>query len=61
MAKAWFEDGPDDPKLTLIKVTPEDGHYWDTKNGRLISMIKIAAAALTGSEMDIGVESNLKV
>ena len=46
---AWFEEGKDDPQVSLIKVTPEDGHYWDTKNGKLVTLIKIAMAAVTGN------------
>ena len=61
LAKAWFEEGKDDPDITLLKVEPENGHYWDTKNGKLVSTIKIAIAALTGNEMDGGVQGNLNV
>jgi general stress protein 26 len=28
--KTWFTGGPDDPKLTIIKVEPEHIYYWDT-------------------------------
>ena len=31
IAKTWFHEGPRDPSLTILKVTPEDGYYWDTK------------------------------
>lgn len=61
IARAWFEKGKDDPALSLLRVTPEEGHYWDTKNGKLISLIKIAVAALTGKQMDGGVDGDLKV
>lgn len=61
LAKAWFEKGKDDPDITLLKVTPDEGHYWDTKNGKLISMLKIVTAALTGNHMDGGIEGNIKV
>ena len=47
-AKIWFKDA-NDPNLTIIKVTPEDGYYWDTKNGRLVTLLKIAVAAVTGN------------
>ena len=60
LAKAWFEQGKEDPDITLIKVHPDVGHYWDTKNGKLISMIKIAAAALTGNQPDAGVHGSVK-
>ena len=31
IAKAWFTEGKDDPAISLIKVTPQEGYYWDTK------------------------------
>ena len=61
IAKAWFENGKDDPHISLIKIHPEEGHYWDTKNGKLISLIKIATAALTGHGMDGGIEGDIKL
>ncbi|MEP6675233.1 MAG: pyridoxamine 5'-phosphate oxidase family protein [Ferruginibacter sp.] len=61
IAKAWFEEGKEDPDITLLKVHPEEGHYWDTKNGKLVSLIKIATAALTGHGMDGGIEGNMKL
>jgi general stress protein 26 len=62
IAKAWFEEGVDDPRISLIKVKPKTGHYWDTKNGKLVSMLKIAAAVVTGKEgMDDGIEGDLKI
>ncbi|MGC4035466.1 MAG: pyridoxamine 5'-phosphate oxidase family protein [Chitinophagaceae bacterium] len=57
--KAWFDKGLEDPELTMIKVIPSEGHYWDTKNGKLISMLKIAAAVVTGKEMDGGIEGDI--
>lgn len=61
MVEAWFPEGKDDPNLTLICVRPSVAHYWDTENGRLVTMAKILTAAATGSEMDTGVEGSLDV
>jgi len=61
IAKAWFEQGKEDPKVTVIKVTPEEGYYWDTKDGKLISMIKIAASAVLGKTLQEGVEGTVAV
>lgn len=61
MVEAWFPEGKDDPNLTLICVQPEDTHYWDTENGKLITMAKILTRAATGAEMEIGVEGDLRV
>jgi general stress protein 26 len=59
--KAWFTEGEDDPSITLIKVAPLDAYYWDTKDNKFVSLLKIAASALIGREMDGGIEGTLKV
>ncbi len=61
IAKAWFEDGKDDVKVTIIKVSPSNVYYWDTKDGKIISLIKMAGAAILGTKPDIGVEGKLKI
>ncbi|HEX8015529.1 MAG TPA: pyridoxamine 5'-phosphate oxidase family protein [Flavobacterium sp.] len=58
---AWFEEGQKDPNVTVIKVTPSDAYYWDTKDGKVISLIKMAGSALFGTTADIGVEGKLKL
>ena len=60
-AKAWFKDGKDDADISLIKVTPQSAYYWDTKNNKMISMIKMLTAMVTGSAPDDGEEGNLKI
>jgi general stress protein 26 len=59
IAKAWFTQGKDDPSLTVIKVIPQDSYYWDTKHGKMVSMIKFAAAALSGETVDEGVQGRI--
>lgn len=59
--KVWFQGGKDDPDLTVIRVEPEDVRYWDTKNNRAVSFLKMAASLVTGKTMDDGVEGELKV
>jgi len=61
LAKAWFKEGKDDPTITLLKVTPEDAYYWDTKENKLITLVKIAFSAVTGSNVDGGIEGKIKV
>ena len=51
-AKAWW-DSPDDPNVCVLKVVPTEAEYWDTP-GVVISSIKMAVAAATGSRPDIG-------
>lgn len=60
-AKAWFQDGPEDPKLSLVSVKPITSEYWDTKHNKMISILKIAASIVTGKTMDDGVEGKLHI
>lgn len=52
IAKTWFEEGKDDPNATVIKVVPSDAYYWDTKSGKMITMLKYALGALVGKGID---------
>lgn len=62
LANAWF-DGKDDPNVTVIGIAPVDSDYWDTKDGKIISFIKMSFHALTNSKSsdDGGVEGKLVV
>ena len=51
-ANAWFEEGKDDPKVTIIRVTPDETYYWDTKAGKFVSMVTFIASAVTGIKTD---------
>jgi general stress protein 26 len=61
LAKAWFTEGKDDPRITLLKVVPEEAYYWDTKTNKMVAMLKILTAAVTGQTMDDSVEGKLAV
>jgi general stress protein 26 len=61
IAKVWFKEGKDDPDISLIKVTPVDAYYWDTKNNKMIQLMKMFAGAVTGKTMDDGIEGHIKV
>lgn len=54
IAKAWFDEGKEDPDVTVIKVSPIEAYYWDTKDGKMVSFLKIAANAITGKTGDDG-------
>jgi len=51
-AKAWW-DSPDDPNIRVLKVTPDEAEFWDSP-GTVISYVKMAAAAVTGTRPDLG-------
>ena len=50
-AKAWW-DSAEDPNIRVLKVTPDDAEFWDSP-GSVISYVKMAAAAVTGSRPDL--------
>lgn len=62
MANAWF-DGKEDPDVTVIRVSPEETYYWDTKAGKFVSMLHFISTAITGQKSDgsDGVEGKLTV
>ncbi len=51
-AKAWW-DSSDDPNIRLLTITPEDAEFWDSP-GTVVSYVKMAAAAVTGTLPSIG-------
>jgi general stress protein 26 len=56
-AKAWWNSA-DDPNIRVLTVTPDGAEFWDSP-GTVISYVKMAAAAVTGTRPDIG--TNRKV
>jgi general stress protein 26 len=61
MVEAWFPKGKEDPNLTLICVQPATAHYWDTEDGKFITMAKILTKAATGADIDVGESGDLIV
>lgn len=59
--KTWFQEGKDDPNLSLIRFAPEEGYYWDTKNGKMVAMAKMLASVVTGKTMDDSVDGTLRI
>jgi general stress protein 26 len=59
--KTWFTEGIDDPRITVIKVDPETGYYWDTKHNRAIALAKRVAGAIMGKTLDDSIEGPLTV
>ncbi len=52
VAKAWWQS-PDDPNIRVLKITPDDAEFWDSP-GTVISYVKMAAAAVSGTRPEIG-------
>ncbi len=59
--KTWFTEGIDDPRITVIKVKPVDGYYWDTKHNMAVGMVKRVVGAIVGKTLDDSIEGKIKV
>jgi general stress protein 26 len=59
--KTWFTEGVDDPRITVIKVAPTEGYYWDTKHGNTVAGIKMLIGAAIGKTVDDSIEGKLQV
>jgi len=53
-AEAWFPEGRTDPTIALLRVNAESAEYWATDEPRVVSVFKIAKAAVTGGQPDVG-------
>lgn len=59
--KTWFTGGKDDPRITVIRVTPTDGYYWDTKHGNTVAAAKMLIGAAIGTTLDDSIEGTLSL
>lgn len=59
--KTWFTEGKNDPRISVIKVQPTDGFYWDTKHNAAVGILKRAAGAMIGKTLDDSVEGKINV
>lgn len=60
LAKTWFTEGKDDPRITAICVKPVSGYYWDNKHGNFVAGVKMMIGAAIGKTLDDSVEGNLR-
>ena len=60
LIKTWFTEGIDDPRITVIKVTPREGYYWDTKHGSAIAGVKMLIGAAIGKTLDDSIEGKIR-
>jgi general stress protein 26 len=51
-AKAWWQS-PEDASIRVLKVTPRAAEYWDSP-GTVVSYVKMALAAVTGTRPELG-------
>ncbi len=54
--KTWFTGGVDDPRISVIGLTPHSGYYWDTKHGDAVAGVKMMIGAALGKTIDDSIE-----
>jgi general stress protein 26 len=52
--KAWFPDGPTDPNIALLRVDAQQAEYWDQPSSKMVQLIGLVKATLTGQRYDPG-------
>lgn len=57
----WFHKGKEDPNIRLIKVDPEEAHYWDSGSNKLATLFGMLKQVITGERKDIGEEGELNL
>lgn len=60
LARVWFNEGKDDPCISVIRVRPLQGQYWDNKHGDAVAGIKMLIGAALGKPFDDGEIGNLR-
>ena len=60
LAKAWFPGGAEDPDLELVELAIEDAEYWNVKESKTTQLFKMATAAVSGHQPEIGEHRELE-
>lgn len=58
---AWYPDGKDDPRLTLLRLDPTDAAVWITDVGPVKYMLEVAKANAGKSMPDVGERRDLNL
>ena len=62
MAAAWFPEGVDSPDLALVQVKISHASYWDVQDSKLVQVVKMAKAAITGHPpTDMGAHGEVRL
>lgn len=57
--RAWFPEGRDGDRLSLIRVEPETVEYWDGSRSKVVQAYDVAKALVTGrSYIDVANSKN---
>ena len=60
VGNAWF-DGEEDPRVTLLAVHAEAGQYWKTRNGKIVTGVRMLLGAAGAKVGEGGVHGHLSM
>jgi general stress protein 26 len=60
-ARAWFADGKDDPKLTMLKFEPSEAEVWINDKGLIRYGLGVLKANLSKTTPDPGVHQTVQL
>lgn len=60
LARTWFTGGKDDPRISVIRFTPQSGYYWDVKHGNAVAGIKMLIGAALRTTLDDSIQGTVK-
>ena len=56
--KAFWPD-KDDPRIRILRVTPESAEFWEGA-GAVVTAVKLVAASVSGERMDLGANEKVE-
>jgi general stress protein 26 len=59
--KAWFPKGVNEADLVLIKVQLDSAEYWDAPAGKMVQLLKMAKAVMTGQRYEASAREHGRV
>jgi hypothetical protein len=45
----------------MLMVIPDEAYYWDTKNNKIVSLLKVMTSSVSGKVIDDEIEGRLNV
>ncbi len=58
--KAWFPEGPADPKIRVIRVAVERAEFWDTPSAP-VRLFRFAEALVKGERAEVGEHTTMRL
>ncbi len=60
-AQTFWPDGPGDPNIVLIRLTPTEAEYWEGRSNMLSTAFALAKARIKGEKPDLGENAKVRM